>query len=295
MTGEARFFTRPKAQRHFGCLVLVCLFASAAGTQALDFQFAAGLDMATRHVRRGADLPTANQGIAAFALGASESATGLSVDVSGRAVVSDRGAPFRTRDLDEILTRLGWKREVSLGSRLISVGLGLDAYLYPRRISAGYGALVMEPRVYLAFPQVRIQPSFTLAIDTTPLQTGAYWEVGAVTTTSIGRFRLEIGGTLGWVESYLKQDTPDIVPTTQAAGVIGFLAALAPAVAELTVAAPMGREKNTTSVRLIPYIRGSLVSPLVQSMNEDDGEIVLGLRVDFKLAPWPTDQIADTQ
>lgn len=275
----------------FGCLLVAVFFLSpVAESAALDLRLATAVDVATRHVRRGADLPTDNQGVAAVLLGASESTTGLYMELSGRTVLADRGSPFRTKDLDEMMARTGWQRMLSLLSRPVSLRIGVDAYLYPRRINAGYGALVLEPTLRITLPAWRIRPHFSLAVDTTQLQVGAYWEIGAVTTPAVGRTDLEIGAALGWVEGYLKQDTPDLVSTTQAAGIIGLLAALAPAVADVTVALPLEPIPDSPTVRLTPYIRGVLVSPFVQSINEDGGEIVLGMRAELSFAPSTADR-----
>lgn len=267
-----------------GLLLLAALPVDATDSvAAVDWR--ASIDAATRHVRRGADLPTDDQGVASIAAAARHRTTGVFARTRLTAVLTDRDAPFRTRDLDELFAAAGINRTFELAGRLVAAELAVDGYLYPRRVEAGYGALILEPRFALSVPELALSPSFYLVYDTTPLQRGVYWELSATVVPRVASMPVPVSGSFGWVENYRKQDTPDVISTTRAAGILGFLAALAPAVAEVEIAAPIAvtslpaGDERRTAVEVRPYLRAILVSPFVQSINEDGGELILGFRL----------------
>jgi hypothetical protein len=268
------------------CALLLLAALPVAATDSVPaVDWRASIDAATRHVRRGADLPTSDQGVTSIGAAARHRTTGVFARARLTAVLTDRDAPFRTRDLDELFAAAGINRTFDLAGRLVAAALAVDGYLYPRRVEAGYGALIIEPRLALAAPQLPLSPSFYLVYDTTPLQRGWYWELSATVVPRVASRPVPVSGSFGWVEHYRKQDTPDIISTTRAVGVLGFLAALAPAVAELEIAAPVAVASVPTGdgrsrrIDFRPYVRAVLVSPFVQSINEDGAELVLGLRL----------------
>lgn len=266
--------------------LLLALLAVALGAPSLvaaDLAVATGAEVASRHVRRGMDLPTANEPAAAVWAAVAHEPSGLFAGVTATAVLINRRSPSETRRLDEVAFSTGWRRELSTPVGRVSGELSVQGFLYPRRISAGYGALVLEPALRVGLPDAPLRPAWHLHYDTTPCQTGWYGGLAAAIVPRLGDQPVEVVGELGWIESYLKQDTPNIGSAARAAGVVGVLAALAPAIMELEIALPVALRRilpaRGGSFVATPYVRLVLTSPLVPALNPDGGEVVFGFRV----------------
>lgn len=272
---------RRRVRRISVALLAAALLVPKAATA--DVKAAAGAELAGRHVRRGMDLPTNNEPAAAVWAAVAHESVGLFAGLSAVAVLSHRSSGPETRRLDELALDAGWRRRFETPIGAVSGELAVHGTLYPRRIPAGYGAVILEPGIRLCLPNTPAAPAWHLHYDTTPLQQGWFGGLTAGIAPRLGSQPIEIVGELAWIESYLKQDTPDIVSTTMAAGVVGFLVALAPATAELEMAFPVALERffpaRSGSVVVTPYLRLVLTSPFVPSLNPDGGEVVVGLRL----------------